>query len=107
LLREPVSALPNSAELQCRFLLDQGQTEFSLSHYPESKRLFDQSLQTREFPSPAILIAEIELRRGAVLARLDDAAEGEADLRDALRLARQSKDTYLEASVLGNWDSYA
>ena len=33
---------------------------------------------------------------------LGDAAGSESDLRDALQLARQSKDTYLEASVLGN-----
>ena len=102
LLQEPVSELPDLAELKSRYLLDQGQAKFSISQYPESKRLFDQALQLAKSHDLQLLIAEIELRRGAVLVRLDDAAGGEADLRDALRIARQSKDTYLEASVLGN-----
>jgi CHAT domain-containing protein len=102
LLQERPSTLPDSPELRARLLLDQGVAEFSLSHFPESKRLFDQSLQlAKDHPLPS-LVAEIQLRRGAALARLGDAAASEADLQDSLRLARQSNDTYLEATVLGN-----
>ena len=102
LLNEPVSALPDFPELRCRLLLDQGLAEYWLSHYPESKRLFDQSLQLANSSNLQPLIAEIEFRRAATLNRLGDAAGGEANLHDALRRARQSKDTYIEATVLGN-----
>lgn len=102
LLREPLPPLPTTPELQSRLLLDQGLTEFSVSHYPESKRLFDQSLAVAMSHQLQSLIAEIKFRRGATLARLGDAPGSEQDLFDALRLARTLKDTYLEASVLGN-----
>ena len=102
LLQEPVSALPDSPELRCRLLLDQGLAEYWLSHYPESKRLFDQSFQLAKSHNLQPLIAEIEFRRAATLNRLGDAAGGEADLHDALQRARQSKDPYIEATVLGN-----
>jgi CHAT domain-containing protein/Tfp pilus assembly protein PilF len=102
LLQEPVSALPGSPELRCRLLLDRGLAEYWLSHYPESKRLFDQSLQLANSRNLQPLIAEIEFRRAATLNRLGNAAGGEADLQDALQRARQSKDTYIEATVLGN-----
>ena len=102
LLDEPLSSLPDSPELRSRFLLDQGLAQYSLSDFPESKRLLDQSLQLAMSHRFERLIAEIEFRRGATLNRLGDAAGSEADLRDALRLARQSNDTYVEATVLGN-----
>ena len=102
LLQEPLSAVPNSPELRCRLLLDQGLAEYWLSHYPESKRLFDQSFQLAKSQNVEPIIAEIEFRRAATLGRLGDAAGGEADLHDALQRARQSKDTYIEATVLGN-----
>jgi CHAT domain-containing protein/Tfp pilus assembly protein PilF len=102
LLKEPVSALPDSPELRCRLLLDQGLAAYWLSYYPESKRLFDQSLQLAKSHNLQPLIAEIEFRRAATLNRLGDAAGSEADLHDALERARQSKDTYIEATVLGN-----
>jgi len=102
LLQEPLSALPDSPELRCRLLLDQGLAEYWLSHYPESKRLFDQSFQLAKSHNLQPLIAEIEFRRAATLIRLGDAAGGEADLHDALQRARQSKDPYIEATVLGN-----
>jgi CHAT domain-containing protein/Tfp pilus assembly protein PilF len=102
LLREPLPRLPDSADLQSRLLLDQGLAEFSVSHYPESKRLFDQSLALAASHQLQPLMAEIEFRRGAARARLGDVAGSELDLLDALRLARALRDTYLEASVLGN-----
>ncbi len=102
LLEEPLPALPESPEIRARWLLDRGLAEFSTSHYPESKQLFDQSLELAKSHELQPLIAEIEVRRGAALARLGDAAASENDLRDALTLARQSKDHYLEATVLGN-----
>ena len=102
LLEAPVSGLPDSPDIQARLILDKGFAEFSTSHYPESKRLFDQSLQLAESHQLETLVAEIKVRRSAALARLGDAAASESDLRDALRLARRAKDTYLEATVLGN-----
>jgi len=103
LLEAPASGLPDSPDIQARLILDKGFAEFSASHFPESKQLFDQSLQLAEFHQLEPLVAEIKVRRGAVLARLGDAAASDRDLYDALRFARQAKDTYLEATVLGNF----
>ena len=102
LLEAPASGPPDSPDIQARLILDKGFAEFSTSHYPESKRLFDQSLELAESHQLETLVAEIKVRRSAALARLGDAAASESDLRDALRLARRAKDTYLEATVLGN-----
>ncbi len=102
LLAAPLSGFPASPEIQTRLLLDKGLAEFSTAHYPESKQLYDQSLELAESHQLEPLIAEIKLRRGAVLARLGNPNASESDLRDALRLARQAKDTYLEANALGN-----
>jgi len=102
LLEAPVSALPDSPDIQARLILDKGFAKFSTSHFPESKQLFDQSLELAESHQLEPLVAEIKVRRSAALARLGDAAASESDLRDALRLARRAKDTYLEATVLGN-----
>lgn len=102
LLEAPASGLPASPEIQSRLLLDKGLAEFSTSRYPESKQLYDESLELAESHQLEPLIAEIKVRRGAVLARLGDAAASDRDLHDALRFARQAKDTYLEATALGN-----
>lgn len=92
-------------ELRARLLLDQGWAEYSLSDFAKSKQLLDRALQMAVSKQLWDLAAETELRRGAVLTRSGDAAAGEADFHDALQLARDSKDTYLEASALGNLGS--
>lgn len=102
LLEVPVSGLPESPDIQTRLILDKGLAEFSTSHFPESKKLFDQSLQLAESHQLETLVAEIKVRRGVALARLGDAAASDRDLHDALRFARQANDTYLEATALGN-----
>jgi CHAT domain-containing protein/Tfp pilus assembly protein PilF len=95
-------ALPDDAEIQARLLLDQGFAESALSHFSEAKPLFDQALRVAESHQLWPLVAEAKLRRGAVLVRQGEAEAGEADFRDALHLARQLNDTYLETSALGN-----
>jgi CHAT domain-containing protein/tetratricopeptide (TPR) repeat protein len=102
LLQERVPGPADTPELQARVLLDRGLTEYWSSQYARAAQLLRQSLQIAEAHNLGPLVTEIKWRRGMVLARLGDAAGSEADLRDALRLARESKDTYLEASVLGN-----
>jgi CHAT domain-containing protein/Tfp pilus assembly protein PilF len=102
LLRQSAPIPSDNPEIEARLLLDRGWAEFSLSDFPESERLLSESLQLATSHGLRSLVTEIELRRGAVLARLGNAAGSEADFRDALQLAKQSNDTYLEASALGN-----
>ena len=102
LLQEPAPAPVDTPEFRARVLLDRGLTEYWFSHYSRAEQLLHQSLQIAEAHNLVPLVTEIKCRRGMVLTRLGDAAGSESDLRDALQLARQSKDTYLEASVLGN-----
>ena len=102
LLDGPLPAFPETPEFRSRLLLDRGLAEFSLSKFASSKSLFDGSLEIAKAHQLWPLITEIEMRRGAALTRLGDAQSSEADFRDALRLARQQNDIYLEASILGN-----
>jgi len=102
LLEASPSALPDKPDIQARLLLDRGLVQYSLSHFSEAKSLFDQSLQLAASHQLWPLVAEIKLRRGAALDRLGDAAASESDFRDALQLARQLNDSYLETSALGN-----
>ena len=101
-LLQAVSSLPGKPDLEAWLLLDQGYAEYKLTHLAESKALFDRSVQLAESGQAWPLVAEIKLRRGAVLSRLGDAAAEEADFVDALRLARQANDRYLEMSGLAN-----
>ena len=102
LLEASRPALPDSPEIRIRLILDEGLAQFATSHFTESKRLFDRSLQLAESRRLEPLVAEIKVRRSAALARLGDTAASESDLRDALRIARRSKDVYLQATALGN-----
>jgi len=102
LLQVAPSAAPGKPDLEARLLLDQGYAAYKQTHFAESKVLLDHSLQVAESGEMWPLVAEIKLRRGAVLIQLGDAAGGEADFVDALRLAKQSQNSYLEISALGN-----
>jgi CHAT domain-containing protein/Tfp pilus assembly protein PilF len=94
--------LEDKPEIQARLLFERGWYYYELPDYSQSEQLLDDAYQLATSYRMWRLAAEIELRRGAVLARLGDAAGSDHQFRDALHLARLSNDTYLETSALGN-----
>jgi len=98
----PASAPSGNPEIQARLLFERGWLYYELPDYHQSELLLNEAFHLAQSHQLESLVAEIELRRGAVLARLGDATAGEQQFREALRLARQSRDTYLETSALGN-----
>ncbi len=97
------SGSPPSIELQSRRAMHQGWASFLLSDYQQADRYLNEAYRLAEASALPDLVAEVELRRGLLLAKQGRFDDGEAALRQGLELVRShSHDGYLEADLMGN-----
>ena len=93
---------PAFREFAARRLLHKGYAASIAGNDREAARLLEEASRLARTAGFNGLAAEIEMRRGTVLARTEDSAAAEARYRVASDLASQARDPYLEACALGN-----
>lgn len=102
LLPDPTITLNQAPDLQVRLLVDHGWLRSAVGDYGESLRFLDQALTLAKPRGLPQLAAQAELRRVGDLTRLDRITEAGLDAEHALEFAKQSGDTTLQSSALGN-----
>lgn len=96
------SGNPPDGELQARRLMHQGQAWFRLADFLLAEKMFKQARDLAEAEGAPMLVAEIEVRRGALLGKTQRFEEADATLRHVLDVATRGEDPYLQAQAMGN-----
>jgi tetratricopeptide (TPR) repeat protein len=93
---------PETPQLRARLLMHRGWARFKAADYKRSEELLNQAHAAAVSLNDVTLESEVEVRRGALLARIGRTAEADLSLRKALAIATTLNDPYLEAAATGN-----
>jgi len=96
------SGNPPDRDMQTRRLMHQGQAWFRLADFPLAEKMFKEAHDLAEAQGGPMLLAEIELRQGALLLTTKRFEEADATLRRVLDVATRGGDPYLQAQAMGN-----
>ncbi len=102
LLKGTIPPIAGAEELQARQQMGRGSAAFIAGDYPGSLAFYDQASLLAHSSGARPLLTEIKLRQGYSLLRLGKAAAAETAFLAALTSARQQRDSFLEASALGD-----
>ena len=93
---------PEWAECRGWRLLLQGRAAFYRARYAEAQELFEHAAEFARQSGSASLGTEVKLRRALLLVSQAQFGDADAALRDVIRVASGTRDTYLEATATGN-----
>jgi CHAT domain-containing protein/Tfp pilus assembly protein PilF len=102
LIEGSIPASTDFQGLRARQQMDRGWVRYFAGDFSASLTLYDQAAQFARDAGDEPLLTEIEMWQGRNLLRVGRASASETDFLSALARARRLKDSYLEASALGN-----